>query len=268
MKAVFPFWPRLSDSRLTRRLGAATSVADCRPHRLQSVCDMQIVSAVDLKKKWQKPQGKTFLMKLDVVHILGGVFKRNANHISTNVSPSGCFSCRANRERRLGRVWWEGRDGTDWARIPAAGKKSRGKRTCTAMSRRDYLQSRASTCRSSRNPECMKFLTPVSLPRQLAGNGCWSLDHMDLIWSPAKHQPQQSGAGGPNLISLEVRSAVNTAASDRVLSREFLLIFAPNYCFSFFLTLFSSIIIFFIFIFFMQNNATAGNSSEAVEAFA
>lgn len=70
MKAVFPFWPRLSDSRLTRRLGAATSVADCRPHRLQSVCDVQIVSTVDLKKL-QKPQGTTFLMKLDVVHILG-----------------------------------------------------------------------------------------------------------------------------------------------------------------------------------------------------
>lgn len=70
MKAVFPFWPHLSDSRLTRRLGAATSVADCRPHWLQSVCDMQIVSTVDLKKL-QKPQGTTFLMKLDVVHILG-----------------------------------------------------------------------------------------------------------------------------------------------------------------------------------------------------
>lgn len=172
MKAVFPFWPRLSDSRLTRRLGAATSVADCRPHRLQSVCDMQIVSTVDLKKKRQKPQRKTFFDEIGCRAHLGGVFKRDANHISTNVSPSGCSSCRENPERRLGRVWWEGRDGTDWPRIPAAGKKSRGKRTCTAMSQRDYLQSRASTCRSSRNPECMKFLTPVSLPRQLAGNGC------------------------------------------------------------------------------------------------
>lgn len=126
MKAVFPFWPRLSDSRLTRRLGAATSVADCRPHRLQSVCDMQIVSTVDLKKNDKKHKERRFLMKLDVVHILGAFSNAMQITFRQMCLRQDCFSCRANRERRLGRVWWEGRDGTDWVRIPAAGKKSRG----------------------------------------------------------------------------------------------------------------------------------------------
>lgn len=31
-------------------------------------------------------------MKLDVAHIRGCGFKRDANHISTDVSPSRCFS--------------------------------------------------------------------------------------------------------------------------------------------------------------------------------
>lgn len=67
-------------------------------------------------------------MKLDVVHILGAFSNAMQITFRQMCLRRDCFSYRANRERRLGRVWWEGRDGTDWVRIPAAGKKSRGKR--------------------------------------------------------------------------------------------------------------------------------------------
>lgn len=172
MTAVFPFWPRLSDSRLTRRLGAATSVADCRPHRLQSVCDMQIVSTVDLNKNDKNHKERRFLMKLDVVHILGAF--SNAMQITFLQM---CLRRDVFPAAQIWNVGWVESGGKDGMRLtgrefPLLEKRAGEKRTCTAMSQRDYLQSRASTCRSSRNPECVKFLTPVSLPRQLAGNGC------------------------------------------------------------------------------------------------
>lgn len=67
--------------------------------------ELQVVFKKIMKMTWED-----ILNEFGCGARLGGGFKHDANHISTDVSPSRCFSSCTNQKRGLSGVWWEGWD--------------------------------------------------------------------------------------------------------------------------------------------------------------